>query len=281
MAIGLALIAGSALFLAENVRSQWAGGLRIQSMLGVEQVLTYGLKYVFVEVALLCLWVLLLARRFEITPGPLQDLSVQLLALNMAAALSMPAAIWLIHYHVRLTYIGIRLSLFSAILLCAVIARLRLRPAEKAVTAALVALFFSFTYVDERALNSVEAKIDRAVAALPPGARVVATLGDAHLFVPALLHLLDRACIGRCFDFADYEPSTMQFRLRASAGSPYVMTSVDDVLTFESSRYVWLRRDIPLYRLQPCPDGSDICVSVVQIGDKLVQQQFDSVPKWW
>jgi hypothetical protein len=280
-AIGLACIAGSALILAFNVRAQWASGLRIESILGADQVLTYGVKYVFVEVALLCLWVLLLVRRFEMSPGPLDDLSFQLLLLSVAAALCMPNAIWLPHYHVRLTYIAIRLSLFSAILLCAVIARLRLSRAERALSAALLALFFSFTYVDESAINSVEAKMDRAVAALPQGARVVATVADAHLFVPALQHLLDRACIAQCFDFADYEPSTTQFRLRASPGSPYVMTSVEDVLTFESSQYVWLRRDIQLYRLLPCPASSDICVSLVQIGEKLVAQQLNSVPKWW
>jgi hypothetical protein len=280
-AAGLALIAGCALLLAENVRAQWAGGLRIQSMLGADQVLTYGMKYVFVEVALVCLWFLLLVRRFEVAPGPLEDLTIQLLVLNMAASLCMPAAIWLPHYHVRLTYISVRLSLFSAILVCAVIARVRWYPAEKAVSAALLVLFVSFSYVDERAINSVEAKMDRAVARLPQGARVVSTVEDARLFVPALLHLLDRACIERCFDFADYEPSTTQFRLRAGSESPYVMTSVDDVLTFESSQYVWRRRDVALYRLQPCPGALDICVSVVQIGDKLVQQQLDSVPKWW
>jgi len=52
-------------------------------------------------------------------------------------------------------------------------------------------------------------------------------------------------------------------------------------LTFESSQYVWLRRDIQLYRLLPCPASSDICVSLVQIGEKLVAQQLNSVPKWW
>jgi hypothetical protein len=279
--IALLCLAGGALFMAGNVPSRWAPGLRINSLLGADQVLTYGMKYVFLEAPLLCLWILLLVRRFETAPRMIEDVPFQLLVLNVAAALCMPDAIWFPHYHVRLTYIAIRLSLLSAVLFCAVIARVRLHPAEKAVSAALLLLFFSFTFIDERAINSVEAKMDRAVEALPQGARVVATVEDARLFVPALQHLLDRVCIARCFDFADYEPSTTQFRLRASPGNPYVMTSVEDILAFESSEYVWLRRDGPLYRLLPCPQSSDICVSRVQTGERLVQQQLDSVPRWF
>ncbi len=280
-AIGLASIAGSALFVAGNVRSRWATGLRIDSMLGADQVLTYGMKYVFVEAALLCLWILLLVRRFEMTPRTREDLPFQLLVLNCAAALCMPNAISFPQYHVRLTYIAIRLSLLSAILFCAVIARVRMQALEKAASGVLLVLFFGFTYVDERAINSLESKMDQAVRSLPPGARVIATVQDAGLFVPALQHLADQACIGRCFDFADYEPATAQFRLRAQPGNPYVMTSLDDVLDLENTEYVWRRRDIQLYRLHPCPASSEICVSEVQPGEKLAEQQMAAVPKWW
>jgi hypothetical protein len=279
--IALFCIAGSALFLAGNVTTRFAPGLRINSLLGTDQVFTYGIKYVFLEATLLCLWILLLVRRFEIAPRMIEDVPFQLLALNATAALCMPVSIWLAHYHVRLTYIAIRLSFLSAILFCAVIARVRLHAVEKAASAVLLVLFFSFSYVDERAINSVEAKMDRAVATLPQGARVIATMRDARLAVPALQHLLDRACIGRCFDFADYEPSTTEFRLRARPGNPYVMTSVDDVLALENSEYVWHRPDIQLYRLMPCPASSDICISVVQTGERLMQQQLDSVPAWF
>lgn len=276
----LLCIAGSALFLARNVPSRWVHGLRMDSMLGADQILTYGMKYRLLEAALFGLWILLLVRAFEMTDSMLVDLPFQLLLLNAVIALCMPDAIWLPRYHVRLTYVAIRLSLLSAILLCGVIARVPLRMGEKAASYALLILFFGFTYVDERAINSIERKMVQAIESLPPGARVVATLRDDGLFVPALQHLVDRACIGRCFDFADYEPPTAQFQLRAVPGNPYVMTSVEDVLALENSEYVWRRRDIQLYRLQPCPASSVICVSLVQPGERLAEQQLDSVPKW-
>jgi hypothetical protein len=281
--IGLLSIAGAGigLFLAPNVVSRWAPGLRIGSMLGTDQVLTFGMKYVFVAATWLCLWILLLVRRFEMLPSMLEDVPFQLLVLNSAAYLCMPDAIWFPLYHVRLTYIAIRLSLLSAILFGVVIARVRMNAIDKAIGGALVVVFFSFAYVDERAINSIETKMVRAIATLPPGARVIATVRDAHLYLPALEHLVDRACIGRCFHFADYEPPTAQFRLRAKPGNPYVMTDIGDVLALENSEYVWRRRDIDLYRLSPCQGSSDICVTVVQPGERLVKQQLDSVPKWW
>jgi hypothetical protein len=280
-AAGLLCIAGIALFLAAYVVSRWAAGLRIDSILGADQILTYSMKFKFLEAALLCFWILLLVRRFETAPAVLESVPFQLLALNVVACLCMPDAIWFPHAHVRLTYIAIRMSLFSAILFCAVIAPVGLHGMEKAITAAVVILFFLFTYVDERALNTVEAKMDRAVRTLPPGVRVVSTVRDSGLFLPAVHHLVDRACIGRCFDFGDYEPSTTQFRLRAEPGNPYVMTDINDVLDLENTEYVWRRRDIELYRLQPCATNSDICVSLVQPGERLARKQLTAVPKWF
>lgn len=281
MAIGVLCIAGAALFVAATVPSHWTPGLRIDSMLGADQILTYGPKYRLLEAVLMCLWILLLVRRFETAPRLLEDVPFQLLVLNAATCLCMPSSILLPFYNAGMTYITIRLSLLSAVLFCAVVAPLRMHAVEKAITATLLVLFFSFAYVDEGSINSVERKMARAIASIPPGARVVATVRDASLAFPALEHLVDRACIGRCFYFADYEPATTQFRLRAKPGNPYVMTDTQDVAALEHSQYVWRRQDIELYRLLPCQKSKDICAIVVQPGERLIRQQLDSVPAWW
>jgi hypothetical protein len=281
LASGLVCVAGSALFLARNIASRWAAGLRIDSILGTDQILTYSMKFKFVEAALLCFSILLLVRRLEMAPAVSENVPFQLLVLNAAACLCMPDAIWFPHSHLRLTYIAIRLSLLSAILFCAVVAPLCMRGVEKAIALAVVILFFLFTYVDERAINAVEAKMDKTVRSLPPGARVVATVRDSSLFLPALQHLVDRPCIGHCFDFGNYEPATTEFRLRATSGNPYVMTDINDILDLENTEYVWRRQDIELYRLLPCKGSNEICVIAVQAGDRLAVQQLDSVPAWW
>jgi len=280
-AICLLIILGSALFLAKNIASRWVPGLRMGSLLGSDQVVTYGMKYTVVAAALLCLWILLLVRRFESSPKLIQDVPLQLLALNAAACLSMPDSIWLPIYSASLAFIVTRLSLLSAILFCAVIAPVRMHVVEKCTTALLLVLFFWFSFVDERALNSVEVKMNRAIATLPFGARVVATVRNPAVFVPALRHLVDRGCIGRCFDFANYEPATTQFRLRALPGNSYVMTEITDVLELEHDKYLWDRRDIELYRLSPCQNTKAFCVTVALPGEQLLNQKLEAVPLWW
>ena len=61
----------------------------------------------------------------------------------------------------------------------------------------------------------MEAEIERLVATLPKGERVTATIWappDSRL--PFIVHMVDRACIGKCFSFQNYEPPSQQFRVR-------------------------------------------------------------------
>jgi hypothetical protein len=120
-----------------------------------------------------------------------------------------------------------------------------------------------------------------AIATLPAGSHVLATLKDARLYVPALEHMVDRQCIGRCFDFANYEPAATQFRLRAAPGNKYVMTDIGDVSGLEHNEYFWKRQDIKLMRLIACGDNRRVCVTQVRQGETLLKTQLDSVPKWW
>lgn len=278
-AVALACLAAAALFLAKFVPSGWPPSLFVGSLFGVDQVLTYGMKYESVAAGLLGLWILLLIRRLSMQ-SPLRDVALQLWVLSAAACALMPVSISLPFYRAGMTYITIRLSLLSAIVLCSVIARVRLNSLEKLISFVLLALYFSFAFVDERALNSAEQKIAAAIATLPPGSRVLATLKDSHLLVPALEHMVDRECIGRCFDFANYEPATTQFRLRAAPGNTYVMDDIHDVSRLERNQYSWNRQDIRLMRLTSCGDGR-VCVTEVQQGETLLKTQLDSVPQRW
>lgn len=254
LAGGVAAVATGALFIKLNFPARWASGLPIDSLLGADQVLIYGGRYWFLEAALLIFILLLLARRWEFSPP------LELLLLNAAATLLLPGALWI--SHLRFTYIGIRLSLLSMILFCAVIARAHLQLVEKAISGALLVVFVVFAFSDERSLNLIEGKIANAVAALPEGGRVISTVANAP-------HLIDRVCIGHCFDFANYEPATEEFRLRARPGNPYVMTNIEDILHLENTEYVWRNRDVYLFLIGPCSRAGDFCVDVVHPGDTL------------
>ena len=104
---------------------------------------------------------------------------------------------------------------------------------------------------------------------------------DSRLYVPALEHMLDRQCIGRCFDFANYEPAATQFRLRALPGNTYVMTDIGDVSRLEHNEYFWNRQDIKVMRLTSCGDNRQVCLTEVRQGETLLKTQLDSVPQWW
>jgi hypothetical protein len=115
---------------------------------------------------------------------------------------------------------------------------------------ALVALlFFGFLYRDEGALNAFEDRIATLVSQLPPGQRVVSAIDDPSLRISALTHMIDRACLGRCYSYANYEPSTAQFRIRVVADNPIVVSTYADSSQLQDGSYVVKERDVPLYQV--------------------------------
>jgi len=272
----LASIAGLSALLASRVPSVWMRSLSIESYLGADQVLVYGAKYKIIAAALLCFWILLLVRRFELRPRPWEDVVLQLWLLMAVACILLPDSIRMPLYAGGFTFIGIRLSLLSAIFLCASVAEVPTKTLEKAGQVALLVAFLAFSYADERSLNFIEQKVTNAVRALPPGALVISALRDSRLQGEALQHVVDRPCIGRCFDFADYEPSTGQFRLRAQPGNAYVISDSGDIASLEHGQLVLTRSDIKVYRLFPCASGRDVCADQVSPGQRLTKE--DIVP---
>jgi hypothetical protein len=66
----------------------------------------------------------------------------------------------------------------------------------------------------------MEEQVERSVAALPAGHRMVGEIGDMSRVV--IEHIVDRACIGQCFSYENYEPATAAFRVRAMPGNSIV-----------------------------------------------------------
>jgi uncharacterized protein (DUF1501 family) len=62
----------------------------------------------------------------------------------------------------------------------------------------------------------MEASAERATQQLPFGTRALATIFAPDDYRTIYLHIPDRACIGHCFIVDNYEPASMQFRLRAN-----------------------------------------------------------------
>ena len=124
-----------------------------------------------------------------------------------------------------------------------------MRASQTVALSAVAVLFFGFLYTDESALNDFEDQVDQAVMQLPAGQRVVFSVGDSGLQVNALTHMIDRACIFRCWSYANYEPASAQFRVRVTGKSGIVASTDEDSNRMQNGTYVVKTADLPLYQI--------------------------------
>jgi hypothetical protein len=154
--------------------------------------------------------------------------------------------------------LGSRLTTISGILGICLLGFLRPRKWHLAGFGACALLFFVFFYLDTGWLNRLEANAEELTKNLQPGTRVVGTIwAPPGWRVSFVGHVLDRACIGHCFSYADYEPSTGEFRVRVRKGSPVVTATSDDAEDMASGEYEVDETDLPMKQVYQC-DSSDL-----------------------
>ena len=73
----------------------------------------------------------------------------------------------------------------------------------------------------------------------------------------------------RCFSYGNYEPSTGLFRVRATSGNPYVLTSYDDAVDVENGEYTVQAEDLPVYQIYQCSLSGDqtLCIRPLKAGE--------------
>jgi hypothetical protein len=224
---------------------------QIMSTTGIDQLWVFDNKYAVPLLGLLLIWLLLFLRLFR-DSGARNAASSPLFQLGILSAVGVfivPTRLDIPGYHHALVYIAERMSLAVGICLCALLGAAPVRAYHRYAMAVVALLFFGFLYRDERALNAFEDPMTRLVSQLPPGQRVVSAIDDPTLHINALTHMIDRACLGRCYSYANYEPSTAQFRVRAVAGNPIVVSTYVDSSSLQTGSYVVKERDLPLYQV--------------------------------
>jgi len=261
---------------------QWESG-QARWITGADQIWVFGDRYLPLAAAVLALWALAFQRVLEKRGlrRTLLDVRWHLAILTVACVALLPSIVVLPASGQAESLLMARMSLAGAVLYCALAAAV---PARKWVTAAMgaaAAIFFCFVYQDESALNRVEDRMERVVAQLPPGQRVVSALMDTNLREFALLHVVDRVCVGRCFSYANYEPSVGQFRVRAERDNGIVTPNFRDSWAMQAGGYVVKPRDVPLYRIDLCGAGSDLCAAPVAAGVTLRRTWLHVTPELW
>ncbi len=238
--------------IARWTHRQWA-----QST-GVDQLWLYDPKYYVAMTALLMVEALLFLRlaRARGTRPILSGIPFHLTVLAAAAVFVLPTGIQIPGYAHLLAYIAERLSLGVGVCACALLASAKPERVERTAIGIALLLFFGMLYRDERALNTFEDRIGQAVATVPPNSRVVSlVVGDYDLRINASTHAIDRACLGRCYSYGNYEPSTKQFRVQAVGRNPIVAANYVDSFRLQVGGYVVREDDLPLYAVTIAPDG--------------------------
>lgn len=166
--------------------------------------------------------------------------------------------------------LGSRLTTISAIMGLCALGLLRPRKWYRAGFSACAILFFAFLYEDTGWINRLEANAEELMSNLPPGTRVIATVwAPSDSRIPFVGHAVERACIGHCFSFANYEAASGEFRVRVRKGSPVVTASTDDAEDMASGEYEVDETDLPLKQIYQC-DASDLtklCIRDLESGE--------------
>jgi hypothetical protein len=135
---------------------------------------------------------------------------------------------------------------------------------------AFAAIFFALQYRDTRVLNEMEEQAEGLVSKLPFGWRVSYTLDLKKQSRVNFRHFVDRACIGKCFAYSNYEPGSGQFRLRVLPGGSPIVTDPRLALAMEFGEYVVRSADLPMAQVYQ-PDEADLtklAIYALTVGEK-------------
>jgi hypothetical protein len=196
---------------------------------------------------------------------------LELWTVLLFTAAMIPEVLWFSQEPMPFSLAISRLTSVTAVLGICVLGSLKPRLWHLASFAIIAAVFFVWTYQDTGTLNKMERQVESMVSTLPYGRRVVETINfapDCRLWF--INHIVDRACIGKCFTYSNYEPATRQFRIRVHAGSPIVTDSVEDSAKMESGFYVAREQDLPMNQIYQCDerDLSKLCIRDLSTGEE-------------
>jgi hypothetical protein len=164
-----------------------------------------------------------------------------------------------------------RLTLICAIFAICFLASLRPKILHLVGFGACAIVFFFMLHRDTGFLDRMEKNAEAITAQLPFGTRVASTIFPPPDFRPQYEHLVDRACIGHCFLYSNYEPSTGKFRVRVRIeGSRLVASVVDEAEDLQFGNYDVEDGDLPMKQIYQC-DGQDLttlCIRDLRSGEK-------------
>jgi hypothetical protein len=245
-------------------------------MNGADQLTLYGQRYAVLGwtalgFGVLCVVVDLVSRRRDTSFWQSLRLPAELYFIAIIAVALLPENL---RPSISGGWIGLlasRLTAITAIFGLCLMGCLKPKKWHLAAFGACAIFFFTFLYTDTLDLNRMESSAEQIVGGLPFGTRVIATVwAPPDSRVSFIGHIVDRACIGHCFSYANYEPSSGQFRIRVHPGSPVVSASDDDTEDMQAGEYEVQDKDLPLMEVFQCDekDLTKLCIRPLTSGEK-------------
>jgi hypothetical protein len=240
---------------------------------GGDQLVLFGNRYKIVE-ALCGIFIVLaiaidvVTRRHERNFWHAYLIPLQLYVIAQLAVFLLPDGLRPANQPAALALITERLTSLSAVLICCVLGAMLPRRWHLFALAGIAVIFFALLYRDTSVINRMEAQVEGLVKALPPDQRVLATIRKPDESRVLVQHIVDRACIGHCFAYGNYEPASQVFRIRALPGNKCVMSDFEDVASMEAGDYQVRPEDLPAYQIYQCSeDWAELCIRPLAAGE--------------
>lgn len=273
-AAALILIAVHFLIEFRHWDFKWRVGPRL-ILDGADQLLLYGDHYALLSHLLEAFFVVTLLlhimeqkhlpRWWEQSLIPLQVYGLAVLGTSL-----LPSFVVLPHHFSEAGVFGFlpeRLTSVSAIFACCLLTAVKPRRWHYAAIGLLSAFFFFYVYQDTGTIDRMEDQADNLARTTPAGSRVLNCVVQLPGLRVTITHLTERACIGRCFIYNNYEPLSGQFRIRVASEDSVAMRSQAMYDAVRRGTYVVTERDIPLSEIYQCvPDGTDLCIGELTAG---------------
>ncbi|MGC2718007.1 MAG: hypothetical protein WA209_00320 [Candidatus Acidiferrales bacterium] len=242
---------------------------------GADQFLLFSPRYKYIEYAFLAFSVFAIVRdlwpsKSGVAPKCTYAIPAELYLILLAAVVFLPEGIRFANQVPALALLTGRLTSVSGAVTCCILAAMRPRRWHLAGYFAIASVFFAMVYQDTAAANQMEAQVEQLVRTIAPNQRVLGMIPPLPGSRILIQHMLDRACIGYCYSYGNYEAAAGLFRVRATPDNRYVMTDFDATSDMEEGTYRVEADDLPAYAVYPCQPGAvNLCIRPLHEGESI------------
>jgi hypothetical protein len=246
----------------------------LQNFAGVDQLALYSQRYAPFAAMLFAFILACVAWDIHLRLKAREGLTayrapLQIFAIAALATVAIPRVIFLPQYAVPFSFMTERMTSVTAVFGCCLLGVMVPKKWHLAGLAVFAAVFFFLLYSDTGRLNRMENQAERYERLLPPGRRIVATIFPFQGSRLLTNHFIDRSCIGHCFSYSNYEPSSQQFRVRADPGNFIVTASAESADAMEAGEYVVQPGDLPIFQIFQCDlNMTELCMRELVPGEK-------------